>query len=227
MLRLKGLVRSLFQISLFAALLLIPAGTWDRPRAIQFLVVFGLASLVSIIAVARFAPASLEARVQRGFVKNQPAGDRIASAMIALFHLAWFIFIPIDVHRLQLLPPPPLWLSALGAVVCLTGYGMMLAALWHNAFAAPIVGDQSNRNQVVIDTGLYGRVRHPMYLGHLLFLLGLPLWLQSSASVLVLPLVSVPMVARIFVEERTLQKKLPGYAEYMSSVPYRLVPFVW
>lgn len=227
MLMFRGVIRSLIQTGFFAAVLLVPAGTWHWPRAIQLLVVLGLASLVSIIALARFAPASLEARVQRGIVKNQPTGDRIASALIALFHLTWFVFIPIDVHRLQLLPPPPLWLSVLGAVVCLTGYGMMLAALWHNAFAAPIVGDQSDRDQVVIDTGLYGRVRHPMYLGHLLFLLGLPLWLQSSASVLVLPLVFVPVVVRIFVEEKTLRESLPGYVEYMSDVPYRLVPSVW
>lgn len=227
MLVIRGIVRSLAQTGLFAAVLLIPAGTWHWPRAVQFLVVFGLISLISIVALARLAPASLEARVQRGTAKYQPAADRIVTLFLALFHLAWFVFIPIDVFRFRLLPPPAFWVSIFGAVLCLTGYGIMLAALWQNAFAAPIVGDQSERDQVVIDTGLYGRIRHPMYLGHLLFLLGLPLWLQSSASVLVLPLIFAPVVARIFVEERTLRETLPGYVEYISKVPYRLVPIVW
>ena len=102
-----------------------------------------------------------------------------------------------------------------------------MAAVWQNAFAAPIVGDQSERNQVLIDTGLYDCIRHPLYLGYLLFLLGLPLWLESSAGVLVLPLVFAPVVARIFVEERTLRGILPGYVGYMNEVRFRLVPCVW
>ena len=227
MLMIRGIIRSLARTAFFAAILLIPAGTWNWPRAIQFLVVFGLLSLLSIVALARLAPASLEARVQRGAAKNQPVADRVVTLFVALFHLTWFIFIPIDVFRLRLAPPTPLWLSVVGAVLCLTGYGIMLAALWQNAFAAPVVGDQSERDQVLIDTGLYGRIRHPMYLGHLLFLLGLPLWLQSSASVIVLPLVFAPIVARIFVEERTLRGILPGYVEYMNKVRFRLVPCVW
>ena len=82
MLMLKGLVRSLFQTGLFAAVLLIPAGTWHWPRAIQFLVVFALLSLVSIFCLARWAPASLEARVQRGAAKDQPTADRIAARLL-------------------------------------------------------------------------------------------------------------------------------------------------
>ncbi len=227
MLMLKGLVRSLFQISLFAALLLIPAGTWGWPRAIQFLVVFALLSVISIVALARWAPASLEARVQRGAAKEQPAADKIASLLLAVLNLAWFVLIAVDVHRLHLLPFPPLWLSVVGAVLGLTGYGVMMTAVWQNSFAAPIVGDQTERDQVVIDTGLYGRIRHPLYLGYLLFLAGLALWLESVVSVIVLPVIAAPIVARILIEEKTLRQNLPGYAEYMTRVPYRLVPLAW
>ena len=227
MLMLKGLVRSLFQISLFAAVLLIPAGTWDWPRAIQFLVVFGLLSVISIVALARWAPASLEARVQRGAAKEQPAADKIVSLLLAVLNLAWFVLIAVDVHRLHLLPFPPLWLSVVGAALGLTGYGVMVTAVWQNSFAAPIVGDQTERDQVVIDTGLYGRIRHPLYLGYLLFLAGLALWLESVVSVIVLPVIAAPIVARILIEEKTLRQNLPGYAEYMTRVPYRLVPLAW
>lgn len=227
MLLLKGLVRSLFQIGLFAAVLLVPAGTWQWPRAIQFLAVYSVLSLISIVALARWKPASLEARVERGAAKDQPTADKIASLFLALLNLAWFVFIAVDVHRLHLLPFPPMWLSVIGAIVGLTGYGFMVAAVWQNPYAAPIVGDQSERDQVVIESGVYGRIRHPLYLGYILFLTGLGLWLGSVASALVMPLVAAPIIARIVIEEKNLREQLPGYVDYMSRVPYRLVPLAW
>lgn len=95
------------------------------------------------------------------------------------------------------------------------------------AKAAPIVGDQSERGQTLVNTGLYGWVRHPMYAGHLLFLLGLPLWLGSLAATLLVPVVFAPLVGRILVEERSLRKGLAGYAEYIEQVRYRLIPKLW
>jgi len=227
MLMLKGLVRSLFQIGFFAAVFLIPAGTWRWPRALQFLVVFGALSLLMVAALARWAPASLEARVQRGAVKNQPAADKVASLILGVLNIAWFVFIAIDVNRFQIIPLPPMWLSILGVALGLSGYAVMVTAIWHNPFAAPIVGDQSDRHQVVIDSGIYGRVRHPLYLGYIVFLAGLALWLGSIASLILLPLIVVPVVARILIEERNLRENLAGYSEYTTRVPHRLVPLVW
>jgi len=227
MLMIKGIARTLAKMAFFAAVLLLPAGTWHWPRAIQFLAIYGFLSLASVIALAKCAPASLEARVQRGTAKNQPKADRVVSLFLAIINLAWFVFIPIDVFRLQLLPMPPLWVAIAGVVLCLTGYGVMLIAVWQNAFAAPIVGDQSERDQVLIDTGLYGRVRHPMYLGYLLFLIGLALWLESVTAAIFVPLAFVPVVGRIVVEEKTLRETLPGYTEYMAATRFRLIPWIW
>ncbi|MHC4625049.1 MAG: isoprenylcysteine carboxylmethyltransferase family protein, partial [Planctomycetota bacterium] len=81
----------MFQIVLFAALLLIPAGTWRWPRALLFIVVYGLLLLVSIIALARLAPASLEARLQAPAAKSQPMADRVASSFLFLSLIAWFV----------------------------------------------------------------------------------------------------------------------------------------
>jgi protein-S-isoprenylcysteine O-methyltransferase Ste14 len=212
---------------MLAALLLIPAGTWNWPRAIHFLVVYGLVNSISIVTLARMAPASLEARLTAPSAKSQPTADRIVTPLLIVSLLAWFAFIPIDVFRLRLLPLPPLEVAVLGAVVSLAGYAIIWTTLFQNAFAAPIVKDQSERGQVLIDTGLYGRVRHPFYLGLLLFLLGLTLWLESYAG---LPALLVPLaflVARIEVEERTLRETLPGYGDYTRRVRHRLVPFVW
>ncbi len=226
-LMIRGVVRALVQTVVFGGLLFLAAGTWQWPRALQFLVVFGVVQVVVSVVLARLAPASLEARVQTGTTKNQPVADRIVTLLLGLMLLAWFVFMPIDVFHLRLLPPTSLGVSVLGAALLVVGYGVMVTAVWQNAFATPIVGDQSERDQTLIDTGLYGRIRHPMYLGLLFFLAGLALWLQSYASVLVLPIAFLPVVARIVVEERTLCKTLPGYTGYTKKVPYRLVPFIW
>jgi len=227
MLIIKGLIGGVVQIVLFAALLLIPAGTWRWPRAIQFLIVYGIILQISIIVLALVAPDSLEARLQAPAAKSQPKADKVVSFFLFLSIFVWFIFIPIDVFRLQLLPPPHLIVSVCGAVLFFAGLGIILVALYQNSFAAPIVKDQSERGQVLIDTGLYGRIRHPFYLGFILFFIGLGLWLESYASVLALSLVFGFLIARIFVEEKTLKKTLHGYIEYMERVRYRLVPFIW
>ena len=227
MLTIKGLLGGLFQVVLLTALLFIPAGTWHWPRAIQFLVAYSIVLLISIIVLAWLAPASLEARLQFPAAKSQPIADRVVTFILILLFSVWFVFIPIDVFHLQLFPLPPLSVSIFGTVLLFTGFGIVMVALFQNAFAAPIVKDQSKRGQVLIDTGLYGRIRHPFYLGNLLFFIGIALWLESYASVLALPLLFVVLAIRIVIEEKALRESLPGYAEYMAKIRYRLIPFIW
>lgn len=227
MLVLRGLIGGLCQIVVIGALLFIPAGTWNWPRAIQFLVVYGIVQLFAILALARLAPASLEARLMAPSGKTQPMADRIITPIFIVSLLAWFAFIPIDVFRLGLLPLPRLEVSVLGVVLGLLGYGIIWTTLFQNAFAAPIVKDQSERGHVLIDTGLYARVRHPFYLGCILFFTGVALWLESYAGLIALLLPCMVIAARIKVEEKTLCTTLPGYADYRRKVRHRLVPFVW
>ena len=227
MLILRGLLGGAFQLLLFGSLLLIPAGTWNWPRAIQFLVAYGIVLSGAIVWLAAVAPSSLEARLEPAISKKQPVADRIATGIIAVAFAGWFIFIPIDVFRLKLLPPPSLGVSVFGAAVSLAGFAILLTALYQNAFATPVVRDQSERGHTLVDTGLYARVRHPFYTGLLLWLAGLALWLESYAALIALPVVLASLLVRIRVEERTLRDTLPGYAEYMGRVRYRLVPGVW
>lgn len=227
MLILKGLVGSSFQFLLFASLLLIPAGTWSWPRAIQFLIAYGVLLLVSVVWLGTVAPSSLEARVERPANKTQPRADRIASAIIGVSFVGWLAFVPVDVFRLKLLPPPSLEVSVFGALLFFVGYGIILTALYQNAFAAPVVRDQSERGHTLVDTGLYGRVRHPFYTGIILFFAGLALWLESYAALIGVVVIFGSLANRIRVEEQTLRETLPGYTEYMARVRYRLVPGVW
>ena len=165
MLMIRGLIRVALQVLVLGALLFLPIGTWQWPRALQFLVVMGSLSLISTVAMARMAPASLEARVKKGATKNQPRADRFATLFLALFHIAWFVLIPNDVFRWELFPKPPFGITVLGAALFLTGYGIMLTAVWQNAFATPIVGDQSERDQTLIDTGIMAASATPCISG--------------------------------------------------------------
>ena len=229
---LKGLIGGLVQLALFAVALLVPAGlvsggTWYWPRALVFLGLYGVALEASIVTLAMVAPASLAARLSAPASKKQPAADRVATAFLVLATLAWFVFLPIDVFHLKLLPPPSLGVSLVGAALSLAGFAILMAAIYQNSYAIPIVEDQSDRAQRLVDTGLYARVRHPFYLGLLLFYAGVALWLGSYASLVTLVVVLAALLARIGVEETTLRQTLPGYSAYVTRVPYRLVPLVW
>ena len=101
----------------------------------------------------------------------------------------------------------------------------MFTAQAQNAYAEPIVEIQEDRGQVLIDTGLYAHVRHPMYSGALIFFPGVALWLGSiftaTFGAVFLMLVFLP---RIFIEEKTLKNGLKGYEDYMKRVRSRIIP---
>ena len=232
MLILRGLIGGLFQVALFGSLLVVPAGlvpggTWYWPRALLFLGVYGCVLVISIVALAIKAPASLEARLKPLASKKQPFSDRLLTLALVLWFICWFVSIPIDVFFWKLLPMPGFAASGFGAVLTATGVAIITAAIYENSFATPIVEDQTDAGQVVIDTGPYARVHHPLYLVFLPFVAGISLWLESYTSLIVGFGSLVWVIGRIVVEERMLRHTLPGYSEYIEKVPYRLVPFVW
>jgi len=90
-----------------------------------------------------------------------------------------------------------------------------------------VVRHQEERNQTVVDRGVYSVVRHPMYAGAVPLLIGMPLWLESYAAALLAIVPSLLLALRILIEERFLKRNLQGYVEYADRVRYRLVPFFW
>jgi protein-S-isoprenylcysteine O-methyltransferase Ste14 len=105
--------------------------------------------------------------------------------------------------------------------------GVEHRAFRENAFAAPVVKLQEERHQRVIDTGVYALVRHPMYAGGALVLIGMPLWLQSYTAALSAVVPIGLGVARIRFEEQFLRRAPKGYDTYRQKVRYKLIPFVW
>lgn len=231
-LTIKGLSGGLFQLALLSAFLLVPAGlvpggTWCWKHALIFISVYGFILEATIVTLAVVAPTSLEARLKAPASKSQPVADRVVTAIFMVTFLCWLVFIPVDVFYLKLLPTPHFVVSVCGGALSLFGFVVIITAIYQNSFAIPIVEDQSKRGQTLVDTGLYATVRHPWYLGLLLVMAGLALWLGSYASLIAVSVLLTVLVARMVVEEKTLQKTLPGYTAYMKKVRYRLIPVVW
>ena len=119
----------------------------------------------------------------------------------------------------------PLWLTILSAVVFLIGYAMYAEVMRENAYLSRTVEVQEG--QTVISTGLYGIVRHPMYLATLLMFVPIPLILGSLWGLIPFALYPILIVIRIHNEERVLTEGLDGYVAYKTKVKYRLIPFIW
>ena len=229
MLALRGALAPLPFVAGMAAALLITAGVWRWPTAWVFLTAFALASSTASGLLAVFRPASFRVR-QQGLVaptKKQPMVDAVGLVAYAAFMLCWFAFIPLDVFRLKWLPAPSTAVQMLGVVVTLSGLAIAYAAIGQNRFAAPTIHDQSAEAQHVVQTGLYGVVRHPYYAGMLLVYPGTALWLGSYAAAIGAFGFLLFTIARIVVEERYLRKHVPGYGVYAERVRARLIPAVF
>jgi protein-S-isoprenylcysteine O-methyltransferase Ste14 len=209
---------------------LVPGGTWLWFRGLTFVGVFAAMSIAGNVMLAIWRPAHFRVRQQSVVAapgKRQPLIDAIGSAGLIAFAMGWLTFIALDVFRLHLLPTPSLWVAAVGALAAMLGAALTPLAVWENRFATPNVQDQTNQGQVIVETGVYRLVRHPIYLGNLLISGGAPLWLGSYAGALIgVGVVLVMTVGRIMVEERDLRARLPAYKDYASRVRARLIPFV-
>ncbi len=137
------------------------------------------------------------------------------------------VFTPLDVFRLHLMSRPRTLLSSLGLALLVAGWWLAYRLLRENAFAAQVVTHQEGRNQTVVDTGVYGIVRHPMFACAVLLTVGMPLWLESYAGGSLAGVPIAILVMRIVIEEQLLRRELKGNGAYAERVQYRLAPFFW
>jgi protein-S-isoprenylcysteine O-methyltransferase Ste14 len=213
------------QIVVFGASLFVPAGTWNWWRAWVFLGVVFVGTVASVASLLRGHVDLLDERLKSPIQRGQPLADKVVLALLLIAFGALVIFIPLDVFWLHLLANPPAFIAALGMIVFIVGWWICYLALRENAFAAPVVKHEGR--QTVVDSGVYAVVRHPMYAGGLLYIVGMCLWLESYAAALLTIVPAAIIVARILLEERFLRRELAGYSDYAQRVRYRLIPYVW
>lgn len=219
--------------AIYAVLLLGAAallGVWVWPAGLAFVGAYACLQLAANLVLATWRPAHFRVRQQSVVAareKKQPAADAIGSALLVGFAIAWTAFIPLDVFRLHLLPPPAPWLAWGGGALAVLGVGLTTLAVWENRFATPNVQDQTASGQHVVTTGVYAFIRHPIYAGYFLLIGGQALWLGSTTAALIGDGVYLASsLWRIAVEERDLRARLPAYAAYARQVRGRLIPFV-
>lgn len=216
----RAIGKLLMGLALLALLLFLPAWTLYYPQAWLFLgILFVPMILVGIVLFVK-SPELLEKRLD---AKEEESEQRSVVALSGLMFLAAFILAGLSFRFGWLMLPFPVSIAA--AVVLLAGYVMYAEVLRENTYLSRTIEVQED--QKVIDTGLYGVVRHPMYLATVILFLAMPLILGSVISFLIM-LVYLPIIAkRIRNEEQVLEEGLPGYREYKEKVKYRLIPFLW
>jgi protein-S-isoprenylcysteine O-methyltransferase Ste14 len=157
---------------------------------------------------------------------DQKGWDKIVGPLIYVSLFLWLLFAAYDAAHFHW-SPVPIWLHAIGAIILFFSFLLFFLTFRENTFLSPLVRVQQDRGQKVISTGPYHYVRHPMYAATLIFVIGTPLLLGAWYGILVGPIVALVLAWRAVLEERTLQRELSGYLEYITQVKYRLVPFVW
>ena len=216
----EAILKFLLGVVLVGLFVFLPAGTlhffggWLL-MGILFVPMFG-AGLVMLAKNPNLLQSRLKAK------ESQREQDLVVK-LSGLMFIAGFVVAGLD-FRFGWLPLPQ-WVNWVAAGLFLLAYLLYAEVLRENAFLSRTIEVQEN--QTVVDTGLYGIVRHPMYSATLLLFLSMPLVLGSVLSLICFLPYPVLIAKRLLNEEAFLEKELPGYAEYKMKVKYRLIPGIW
>jgi protein-S-isoprenylcysteine O-methyltransferase Ste14 len=219
----KMLALALVEIVVFGLVLFLLAGTFDYWQAWVFLVVFALSTWIPSIYLLRRDPEAHERRKKAGPVAETRTVQKL---LIAGWYssLAAMVLVSALDHRFGWSSVPAA-ICLVGDVLVIIGLGVTSLVVVQNSFAASTV--QVESDQKLVSTGLYGMVRHPMYTGNVITVVGFPLALGSYWGLVAVVPGVIMLVLRIRDEEKLLIEELDGYREYAQKARYRLVPFMW
>jgi protein-S-isoprenylcysteine O-methyltransferase Ste14 len=206
-----------------ALLIFLPAWTLNYCQAWVFLLSFFGSSLAITLYLMKNDPKLLERRVEGGVGAEKEKSQKIIQGFAAIAFVATIVVPALD-HRFRLSVVPAL-ASLCGDMMVALGFFFVFRVFKENSYTSGIV--EVAAEQKVISTGPYAVIRHPMYAGALILLLGVPLALGSWWGLLTIIPMTMVLAWRVRDEERFLAKNLAGYSEYRTKVKYRLVPFIW
>jgi protein-S-isoprenylcysteine O-methyltransferase Ste14 len=220
---LQSAVSALVGLVAFGLLVFWPAGTFDYWRGWAFIAVFAAATTIPSIYLAVKNPAALKRRMQAGpTAETRPLQKFIIS--VAFLSMGATIVVSALDFRFGWSSVPAA-ISMAGDVLVAVGLGIAMFTTIQNGYASANITVESG--QELVSTGLYAVVRHPMYFGNVVLMIGIPLALGSYWALLfVIPGLAV-LAVRILDEEKVLTQQLAGYRDYAQRVHYRLVPYVW
>ena len=219
----KLVVFTLVELVVFGVVLFFPAGTFNYWQAWVFLAVVGVAASAPSIYLLRANPVALQRRMRGGPTAEARMAQKVVIAGLYL-SLAAMVVVSVLDHRFGWSPVPTA-VCLVGDVLVAIGLGVVALVIVQNSYAAATV--QVEAGQTVVSTGLYGLVRHPMYTGNVIMMVGIPLALGSYWGLVFVVPGLIVLASRIRDEEKLLQQDLAGYREYSQKVRYRLVPGTW
>lgn len=216
----RTIINFLMGVVMVGVLLFAPAGTFRFWNAWLFLALLFVPMLIIGIYLWLKQPDLLAKRLSS---KEKESEQKQVILMSAVVFVAGFVVAAVDFRFgwSQL----PIWLVVVASVLLVISYGLYAEVMRENAYLSRTVEVQEN--QKVIDTGLYGIVRHPMYSATILLYLSIPLVLGSIYSFLIFLMFPFVLAKRISNEETVLEKGLDGYTSYKQRVKYKIIPFIW
>jgi protein-S-isoprenylcysteine O-methyltransferase Ste14 len=223
MLNVKAFGGLLFLFLVMAALLFIPAGTFNYWQAWSFLTVYFAWSLAITLYLMKKDPDLLARRMSGGPQAEKETSQKIIMSFTSLGFIGLLVVPALD-HRFGW-SHMPAYAALAGDLLVAIGWLAIFFVFKENTFTSATI--ELAPDQKVISTGPYARVRHPMYAGALVMLFGIPIALGSWWGLLVMPAIILAVIWRLLDEEQFLTRNLPGYREYQHKVRYRLIPDVW
>jgi protein-S-isoprenylcysteine O-methyltransferase Ste14 len=220
---LQMMASSVFGLVFFGVLLFLPAGSLNYWQAWLFIAVFAVVTTIPSIYLAVNDPEALQRRMRAGPAAETRTAQRIAISGTILSVVAVLVVSALD-HRFGWSQVPTAVILA-GDLLVAVGLGIAMMVVIQNSYAASTVRVEAA--QTVVTTGLYGLVRHPMYVGALIMMIGTPLALDSYWGLVTIVPALLALGYRISDEEKMLKDELVGYRDYTQKVHYRLVPGVW
>ena len=216
----QGIIKFVCGVVIIGILLFVPAGSFGFWQGWLLMGILFVPMFVAGLIMMKRSPDLLRKRLS---TKEEQSEQKTVLLLSGFMFIAAFVVAGLN-FRFGWLTLPN-WVPILFAVVFLLAYALYAEVMHENAYLSRTVEVQEN--QQVVDTGLYGIVRHPMYMTTLLLFLSMPLVLGSVISFLIMLLYLPIITKRMRNEEQVLAERLPGYAEYMKKIKYRVIPFIW
>jgi protein-S-isoprenylcysteine O-methyltransferase Ste14 len=220
--KIRVIVRAILFLGLMFAVLFVSAGRWDYWYGWLYFLLFICCYVFNTILI----PSEL---LQERF-KPGPGTKK----WDYVFHAFYFPLIyttplvaALDGGRYHWTADFPLWINVSAFIVVLLGYSLEILSVWTNRFFSTTVRIQKDRGHYVIDKGPYALIRHPGYAGSIISYFATAIGLNSLWALIPAGLYMILFIIRTVLEDKTLQKELPGYADYTARVKYRLLPGIW
>lgn len=217
---LEAITKFILGVLIVGLLLFIPAGTINYFNGWLFMVLLFVPMFIAGILMMIKSPHLLKSRLN---AKENQSEQKEVVKLSGLMFLVGFIIAGLN-YRVNLIKLPNI-VVIIVSIIFILSYIIYAEVLRENAYLSRTIEVQ--KDQKVIDTGLYGIVRHPMYFATILLFLSMPLILGSLISFIVFLIYPFIIIKRIKNEEEYLEKNLKGYTEYKKKVKYKLIPFIW